>query len=179
MSCKLTPWSAAAVRNLSIRTRRPATPALRAARLEQRPIRQAPFLITKRGLADDITSREPPPENHEPPPESGSPPESKELEHTKSIEVFAPNFLNAEALAALEKAAAGQDIYGEGEEGLLFGMPERVGKTNQLQDRYHPVVDQITKLLMKDGKLSRAQRVRYSQVERRKRQQANQPLRRT
>lgn len=76
----------------------------------------------------------------------------------KPPELFAPNYLNAEALAALEKAAAGEDIDGEGEEGLLFGMPERVGKNQQLQDRYHPVVDQVTKLLMKDGKLGRAQR---------------------
>lgn len=72
--------------------------------------------------------------------------------------MFAPNFLNAEAIAALEKAAAGQDIYGEGDEGLLFAMPEKLGKHQKLQDRYHPVVDQVTKLLMRDGKLSRAQR---------------------
>lgn len=76
----------------------------------------------------------------------------------KAPEVFAPNFLNAEALAALEKAAAGQDLYGDGDGGLLFDMPERPGRGQQLQDRYHPVVDQVTKLLMKDGKLSKAQR---------------------
>lgn len=76
----------------------------------------------------------------------------------KPVEIFAPNFLNAEAIAALEKAAAGQDIYDEGQDGLIFDMPERPGKHEQLQDRYHPVVDQVTKLLMRDGKLSKAQR---------------------
>ncbi|KAI1407243.1 ribosomal protein S7 [Hypoxylon sp. FL1857] len=157
MSCKLTPWGATAVvRNLSIRTRQPATPALRAARLEQRPVQNAPFLITRRGLADDIYSRQPPEQSSEPPP---PPPSSSPPEYVpKPVEVFAPNFLNAEAIAALEKAAAGQDIYGEGEEGLLFGMPARPGKNEQLQHRYHPVVDQVTKLLMRDGKLSQAQR---------------------
>lgn len=89
----------------------------------------------------------------------GTTPEgSIETQNAKTPEVFAPNFLNAEAIAALEKAAAGQDLYGDEDSGLLFDMPDRVGKGQQLQDRYHPVVDQVTKLLMKDGKLSKAQR---------------------
>ncbi|KAI0836368.1 ribosomal protein S7 [Hypoxylon sp. FL0890] len=160
MSCKLAPWGAASVvRNLSIRTRRPAAPALRAALPEQRPAQHVPFLITRRGLADDIFSREPPDRSSMPPP--GPPSSEPAAQPEKSIpkvEIFAPNFLNAEAIAALEKIAAGQDMDGEGEDGLLFHRPERPGKHQQLQDRYHPVVDQVTKLLMRDGKLSKAQR---------------------
>lgn len=160
MSCKLTPWGASVVRNLSIRTRRPATSTLRAARPERQPIPQAPFLIARRGLSDDLVSRQPPPPPQQMP---GTTPEgSIETQNAKTPEVFAPNFLNAEAIAALEKAAAGQDLYGDEDSGLLFDMPDRVGKGQQLQDRYHPVVDQVTKLLMKDGKLSKAQRVRHS-----------------
>lgn len=71
-------------------------------------------------------------------------------------ELFAPNFLNTEAIAALEKAAAEAAEAAAGD-GLLFHMPDRVGKHEQLQDRYHPVVHQITRLLMRDGKLSKAQ----------------------
>ncbi|KAI1371057.1 ribosomal protein S7 [Hypoxylon crocopeplum] len=162
MSCKLTPWGASVVRNLTIRTRRPATPAFRI-RSEQRPVRHVtPFLIARRGLADDTTSRQPPSDQSEPPPtesELSSSQEQPPAEYVpKPPEIFAPNFLNAEALAALEKASSGLDIHDEYEGGLLFGMPERPGKHQQLQDRYHPVVDQVTKLLMKDGKLSKAQR---------------------
>ncbi|OTB09292.1 hypothetical protein M426DRAFT_315865 [Hypoxylon sp. CI-4A] len=167
MSCKLTPWGAAAVvRNLSIRTRPPPTSALQRIAQPATQHGQVPFSIPRRGLADDISSRQPPSDQSSapPPPPSQLPSESSSQQSTpgeyvpRPPEIFAPNFLNAEALAALEKAASGQDIYGEGEEGLLFGMPERPGKHEQLQDRYHPVVDQVTKLLMQDGKLSRAQR---------------------
>ncbi|XXG95725.1 hypothetical protein Hte_001995 [Hypoxylon texense] len=167
MSCKLTPWGTSAVRNLSIRTRRPATSALRTTRRPTQQQHASPaFLITaRRGLADDISSRQ-----QQPPPPP--PPSSEQLSKThegggsaetrqqnfKAPEVFAPNFLNAEALAALEKAAAGRDLYGDDDTGLLFDMPARPGRGQRLQDRYHPVVDQVTKLLMKDGKLSKAQR---------------------
>ncbi|KAI1654768.1 ribosomal protein S7 [Daldinia decipiens] len=154
MSCKLTPWgaaAAAAVRNLSIRTRRTPTTAFRiASRPEQRPAyHQTPFFITRRGLADDTDTRIPP--------QSETPPPTPAQYVHKPPEVFAPNFLNAEAIAALERVAANQALD-DGDEGLLFNMPDRVGKGQQLQDRYHPVVEQVTKLLMKDGKLSQAQR---------------------
>ncbi|KAI1141788.1 ribosomal protein S7 [Hypoxylon sp. FL0543] len=160
MSCKLNPWGAASVvRNLSIRTRRPAAPALRAARPEQRPAHNVPFLTTRRGLADDMYSRQPPEQSSAPPPlPTSSQSASQPQKSIPEVEIFAPNFLNAEAIAALERAAAGLDIDGERDDGLLFDMPERVGKGQQLQSRYHPVVEQVTKLLMKDGKLSKAQR---------------------
>ncbi|KAI2469612.1 ribosomal protein S7 [Annulohypoxylon bovei var. microspora] len=170
MSCKLTPWgAAAAVRNLSVRTRRPHTAALqRISRPRQTPIQQALLLIARRGLSDDMNSRQPPPGEYDdglppPPPQESLPSSSSEPAAPEEYvpqppEIFAPNFLNAEALAALEKAADGQSLYDDEAEGLLFGMPEKVGKNEQLQGRYNPVVDQITKLLMKDGKLSKAQR---------------------
>ncbi|KAI1208275.1 ribosomal protein S7 [Annulohypoxylon truncatum] len=168
MSCKLTPWgAAAAVRNLSVRTRQPHTSTIRRiTRPRQIPVQQSPFLITKRGLSDDINSRPPQPDEYSnlpPPPFQDASPSSSEPAAPGEYvpvppEIFAPNFLNDEAIAALEKAAEGQSLYDEETEGLLFEKPEKVGKDEQLQSRYHPVVDQITKLLMKDGKLSKAQR---------------------
>ncbi|KAI8956708.1 ribosomal protein S7 [Daldinia sp. FL1419] len=161
MSCKLTPWSVtAAVRNLSIRTRRtPTTPFQIASRPEPRPVHQSPFLlVARRGLVDDTTTRIPPESEAPPPPPSTTTTQNPGEYVPKPPEVFAPNFLNAEALAALEKAAAGHSIDEDGDAGLLFDMPDRVGKQQQLQDRYHPVVEQVTRLLMKDGKLGQAQR---------------------
>ncbi|KAI1087812.1 ribosomal protein S7 [Rostrohypoxylon terebratum] len=162
MSCKLAPWgAAAAVRNLSIRTRRPQTAAInRIGRSSQIPLHKTPFLTTRRGLADDINSRPPPPGDYHnsdlPPPPS--PPEAPREYVPQPPEIFAPNFLNAEAIAALQKASEGEDYYEEEIEGLLFDMPDKVGPDEKLQGRYHPVVDQITKVIMKDGKLSKAQR---------------------
>lgn len=43
--------------------------------------------------------------------------------------------------------------------GLKFPMPEELPKTENFRTRYEPLLDQFTKLLMEDGKLSRAQKV--------------------
>lgn len=67
--------------------------------------------------------------------------------------------MNAEAIAALERAAAGEDVVDVMAEGLKYSMPERPGKHDQLQDRHHPVIHQITRMLMRDGKLSQAEKV--------------------
>ncbi|KAL7622067.1 hypothetical protein AAE478_007568 [Parahypoxylon ruwenzoriense] len=171
MSSHLTPWgAAAAVRNLSIRTRRPTvSPVVRARPTVERPIQQVvPFLITRRGMSDDTNMRYPPDSYYRstppPPPPPPSSSESSSYEAAKPEpyvpkppEIFAPNFLNAAAIEALEREAAGQGMYDD-DEGLLFEMPERPNKQQRLQNRYHPVVNQITKLLMRDGKLSKAQR---------------------
>ncbi|KAI1502138.1 ribosomal protein S7 domain-containing protein [Biscogniauxia marginata] len=148
MSSKLNPWGA--VRSLAVRARPLRSP---------RPGRIAAggaCMSARRGLADDTTRRPPYPDDDDaeipPPPASEEPAAEKQI-----VETWAPNFLNAAALAALEQAAAARDVYGE-DEGLKFGMPERPGKNEQLQDRYHPVIDQVTKMLMRDGKLSQAQR---------------------
>lgn len=47
----------------------------------------------------------------------------------------------------------------ERHEGLKFDLPAPLPKTENVKSRYDPVVEQFTKLLMRDGKLSRAQKV--------------------
>jgi ribosomal protein S7 len=47
-----------------------------------------------------------------------------------------------------------------GGEGHKFGLPETpLARTDHLKKRYDPVVDQLTKGVMRSGKLSLAQRV--------------------
>lgn len=75
--------------------------------------------------------------------------------------MFAENWLNADALAKLQQASAGEDILDD-EAGHKFGMPAKPGKYDKLQDRYPPVIHQVTRLLMRDGKLSQAERVRIN-----------------
>lgn len=43
--------------------------------------------------------------------------------------------------------------------GLKFAAPEEMPKTENFRTRYEPLLDQFTKLLMEDGKLTRAQKV--------------------
>jgi hypothetical protein len=43
--------------------------------------------------------------------------------------------------------------------GLKFDMPEPLPRTENLKHRYEPIVDQFTKLIMRDGKLATAQKV--------------------
>lgn len=46
-------------------------------------------------------------------------------------------------------------------EGHIFGLPELpLPSTSHLKHRYDPIIHQVTNLLMQDGKLSKAQRVR-------------------
>lgn len=48
-------------------------------------------------------------------------------------------------------------------EGHVFGLPELpLPSTAHIRHRYDPVIHQVTNLLMEDGKLSVAQRVRPS-----------------
>lgn len=48
-------------------------------------------------------------------------------------------------------------------EGHIFGLPELpLPSTSHLKHRYDPIIHQVTNLLMQDGKLSKAQRVRPS-----------------
>ena len=146
MASKLSPWGAC--RSLTIRTRS----------ILQHGQRQTavPFHIARRGLADNTTSRDPPPGS-----DGALPPSMAGQSYTPPPpEQFAPNWLNAEAIANLEKVAAGEDLYDE-EVGLKFGKLSTLpGKNDHLQKRYPEVIDQVTKLLMRDGKLSKAQRVR-------------------
>lgn len=73
-----------------------------------------------------------------------------------------PSAEKAEALvAAAENAELVQADNVEVENpGHKFGMPQRPWPQGfNLKKRYHPVLEQITRLLMRDGKLSVAQRV--------------------
>ncbi|KAI1364119.1 ribosomal protein S7 domain-containing protein [Xylaria arbuscula] len=143
MASKLNPWRT--LRSLAVRTR-PTQPCRHA----QTTIR-ATLPIGKRSLTHD-TSIPPPPNDADLPPTLEAAPQAYQ------VEPFADNFLNAEALAALEMAAAGDDALALVAEGLKFGMPTPPTKHEQLQDRHHPVIHQITRMLMRDGKLSQAQK---------------------
>lgn len=73
-----------------------------------------------------------------------------------------PSAEKAEALvAAAEKAELDAPDSTEMQNpGHKFGLPRRPWPQGfNLKKRYHPVLEQITRLLMKDGKLSVAQRV--------------------
>lgn len=49
------------------------------------------------------------------------------------------------------------------QQGHIFGLPELpLPSTSHIKHRYDPLVHQVTNLLMQDGKLSKAQRVRPS-----------------
>lgn len=172
MASRANPW--AALRGLSIRTR-----SLRSACFEQQQ-QQMPtsrFLLktigAQRSFSDSndhnttstttssssSSSSSSQSQPHSSPPSQSSAP-APGTQVSPYHELFAPNFLNTEAIAALEKAAAEAAAAAAGD-GLLFHMPDRAGKHEQLQDRYHPVVHQVTRLLMRDGKLSKAQTVSF------------------
>lgn len=136
MASKMNPWGVC--RNLCIRSR----PAVQSTQ------RRIAFPIARRGLADDSTTRSDGTDSS-----SSIPPPAT----VRRTELFADNWLNADALAKLEQAAAGQELYDE-DVGHKFGMPTPPGKHDKLQDRYPPIIHQISRLIMKDGKLSLAER---------------------
>lgn len=65
---------------------------------------------------------------------------------------------NEKALEQLRQASYGLNPYDPAVEGHKYGMPEITARMNH-KDRYEPVVLQVTKLLMRHGKLAKAQRV--------------------
>ncbi|RYC55455.1 hypothetical protein CHU98_g10760 [Xylaria longipes] len=151
MASKINPWRS--LRSLTIRTRPSGlnhhVPAATT---------RAAVPLGRRGLAGDTSMRPPPDDGDFPPPYSSE--TTPQPYQPRPIEPFADNFMNEEAIAALEQAAAGQDALNLIAEGLKFGMPTPPSKHDQLQDRHHPVVHQVTRMLMRDGKLSKAQKVR-------------------
>ncbi|KAI0601021.1 ribosomal protein S7 domain-containing protein [Biscogniauxia sp. FL1348] len=155
MSSRIRPWGP--LRSLAVRTRPLSSP--RSGRIAAG---RACISATRR-LADDTTfnrptyPRDPYDGTTPPPPLPVETPSKAPIDPKSMVETWAPNYLNAAALAALEEAATGETMYGD-DEGLKFEKPERPGKHAQLQDRYHPVINQVTKMLMQDGKLSKAQR---------------------
>jgi small subunit ribosomal protein S7 len=78
-------------------------------------------------------------------------------------EAASTSFANLLALGQMENIAAGGHASDAVNLGHKFGIPELPLPSNSnLKHRYDPVVSQVTNLLMKDGKLSVAQRVRSS-----------------
>lgn len=69
---------------------------------------------------------------------------------------------NAEALRQLELMSHGLNPFDPEYDGHKFHMTRTPWeKQMHLKDRYDPLITQLTKLLMWDGKLSKAQRVRF------------------
>ena len=67
---------------------------------------------------------------------------------------------NVDTLRQLQLASYGLNPFDPDLIGHKFGLPELpLEKDNHLKYRYSPVIMQITRLLMRDGKLSKAQRV--------------------
>lgn len=69
-----------------------------------------------------------------------------------------------QALSQLELTALGLNPFDKGLSGLKFGEPDiPLGKLHEtkfhMKHRYEEGIIQLTKLLMRDGKLSKAQRV--------------------
>ncbi|KAI1175234.1 ribosomal protein S7 domain-containing protein [Nemania sp. FL0916] len=145
MASKINPWRS--LRSLAIRTRpHHPGPATTSTTMHLNLARG------KRGLTDD-TSTYPPSSDGQPP----LPPSIPQDYTPMPKAPFADNYLNAQAIAALEQAASGEDAL-LAAEGLKFDMPPRPKKHEQLQDRDHPVIHQLTRMLMQDGKLSKAQK---------------------
>ncbi|KAK3945617.1 ribosomal protein S7 domain-containing protein [Diplogelasinospora grovesii] len=66
---------------------------------------------------------------------------------------------NEAALSQLQMVAYGLNPFDVSVEGHKYGLPELpIPSEMHMKHRYNPVVDQITRLLMQDGKLSKAQR---------------------
>ncbi len=70
------------------------------------------------------------------------------------------NLIALGQLQNISEGGYGTDPVDPDEVGHKFGIPELpLPSDGNLHNRYHPVVDQVTNLIMKDGKLSVAQRV--------------------
>lgn len=85
------------------------------------------------------------------------------MENTKAEALDSTNFANLYALGQMQNIAGGghgTDDVDIVEVGHKFGLPSLpLRPTANLHHRYDSVVDQVTNLLMKHGKLSVAQRV--------------------
>lgn len=75
--------------------------------------------------------------------------------------VIPPASTGNEAVDQLAQAASGLEIVGR--EGHKFPLPELpIPWYMQMKNRYHPVLAQLSRLLMREGKLSKAQSVRIA-----------------
>lgn len=70
------------------------------------------------------------------------------------------SFANLLALGQIEAVASGGHASDVGISGSKFELPDLpLPSTSNLRHRYDPVVEQVTKLIMRHGKLSVAQKV--------------------
>jgi small subunit ribosomal protein S7 len=139
MPPRLNIWSAC--RALSIRTRAVAPgPLFRPAALA-------------RGLADNTTSRFPPSND-------GALPPSMLPESQSASEPAASSNENEAALNQLRMIEYGIAPRDPAVEGHKYGLPELpIPSEKHRNHRYSEVIEQVTRLLMRDGKLAKAQRV--------------------
>lgn len=148
MASKLNPWGAC--RNLCVRSR----PLLQTAERQCRV--SFPVAVARRRFSDETNTIRPGQGA-----DASMPPPTEFTSGSKN-EVWADNFLNIEALAKLEEAATGEDALEDTETGLKYGRPPLPGRDDRLHSRYPTVIHQFTRLLMRDGKLSKAERVRLA-----------------
>ena len=88
---------------------------------------------------------------------SGRPSESWNQESNATMD----QSQNDAALSQLQMIAYGLNPLDPASEGHKYGLPDLpLPSETTLKNRYDPVVVQVTKLIMRDGKLSKAQRVR-------------------
>ena len=145
--------------------------ALRALSITVRPVVRSPIqpgrLSQLRTFADSTTSTPPP----QIPGQDGMPvpksftggakedaAEGQEKVAAQSEEGDGP--LNQLALDQLQLASYGLDPFDPTLVGHKYGLPELPIPSNmRAKHRYDPVVEQMTRLIMRDGKLSKAQRV--------------------
>ena len=148
MSSRLNPFSAC--RTLVIRHR----PLLRS--------RERAKPLLSRGLAGIYNTKHFSPKNSESSDERSSSSETTDASESDSSAFhngpFFDNIGNAAAIEQLELISKGV-IHADPTAGFKFGVPQRPGKEDHVQHRYSPVIEQVTNLLMRDGKKSKAQKV--------------------
>jgi len=120
----------------------------------------------RRALTDDATTRIPdqnnlPPQNPADMMPSGQfslnqPEVQAPIEEDEALKALE----NARALEKLNMIAYGLQPYDVEEEGHKYGTPELpLEDGTHLKHRYNPVIALFTRLMMRDGKLGKAQRV--------------------
>jgi hypothetical protein len=79
---------------------------------------------------------------------------------TSAAEELPPSMIPSQGTETKSPMAFKNIKYEMGGEGHKFGLPEApLARTDHFRRRYDPVVEQLTKALMRHGKLGAAQRV--------------------
>ncbi|KAK4665823.1 hypothetical protein QC763_409320 [Podospora pseudopauciseta] len=150
---------ASAFRALSLRT----TPASQQPLLSQKIAAAVPKLptvsVARRFYSDNLTPENNNNNNDDQVPSSELAPPRSEEEEVVSLSQQQHKEDNLYALNRLELVAYGLKPFDAEEEGHKYGLPSLPLPSELHKDhRYDDVMGQITRLLMKDGKLSKAQR---------------------